>query len=380
MAMGSLTLYNDRGADTTLVSNRFIDQYMKNCNDAQLKVYLYLLRMIGANLVTSISEIADQFNYTEKDIIRALKYCEKQGLVCLDYDKQENIRGIHIQDLDQIASGKAPKADAAAVTGEDPAAFAAAAVGADPAASASPAQETSAVRTPPAPDMPKGLPAKKDYSPDEIRQFKKDDDFSRILFISESYLGRPLTSSDIQTFLFIYDKLKLSVDLIDYLVEYCVEHHKTSHLYIQKVALGWAEEGITTVSQAKASSTRYRKIVYTVMKALGNFNAPTEMEASVINRWTDEYGFTSDIILKACERSVLATANNRLNYTDGILSSWNKSGVHNISDIEALDKAHTKKAITRMKSGNTPAYSNTFNQFEQRSYDYASLEKQLLGN
>ena len=366
--MTSLTLYNDHGIDATLVSNRFIDEYMKNCNDAQLKVYLYLLRMIGANLVTSISEIADQFNYTEKDIIRALKYCEKQGLLCLDYDKQGNVRGIHVQDLDQTVPPKAPKT--------------AVAIEAAPATEHSVTQAASVVPVSLTPDTQTALPEKKDYSPDEIKQFKKDDDFSRILFISESYLGRPLSPSDIQTFLFIYDKLKLSVDLIDYLVEYCVEHHKTSHLYIQKVALGWAEKGITTVSQAKACSTRYRKIVYTVMKALGNFNAPTEMEASVINRWTDEYGFTSDIIMKACERSVLATSNNRLNYADSILTSWYKSGVHNVSDIEALDKAHTQKAIAKMKSGapSTPAYSNTFNQFEQRSYDYASLEKQLLGN
>ena len=56
---------------------RFIDEYMKDANDAQLKVYLYLLRMMSANLATSVSEIADKFNHTEKDVIRALKYWEK---------------------------------------------------------------------------------------------------------------------------------------------------------------------------------------------------------------------------------------------------------------------------------------------------------------
>ena len=47
-----------------------------DANDAQLKIYLYLLRVTGAGLTTSISDMADQFNHTEKDVVRALKYWE----------------------------------------------------------------------------------------------------------------------------------------------------------------------------------------------------------------------------------------------------------------------------------------------------------------
>ena len=53
---------------------------MKDANDAQLKVYLYLIRMMNANLPTSVSDIADKFNHTEKDVLRALKYWEKKRL------------------------------------------------------------------------------------------------------------------------------------------------------------------------------------------------------------------------------------------------------------------------------------------------------------
>lgn len=46
-AMARLTIYPDNHVDSTVVSNLFIDEYMKDANDAQLKVYLYLLRKIG---------------------------------------------------------------------------------------------------------------------------------------------------------------------------------------------------------------------------------------------------------------------------------------------------------------------------------------------
>ena len=70
--MSRFTIYQDNYDDTTVVSNLFIDEYMKDANDAQLKVYLYLLRMMSARIPTSVSDIADKFNHTEKDVLRAL--------------------------------------------------------------------------------------------------------------------------------------------------------------------------------------------------------------------------------------------------------------------------------------------------------------------
>jgi hypothetical protein len=58
------TVYSENDRGSTPISNLFIDQYMKDANDAQLKVYLYLLRMMNAGRPTSISDMADQFNHT----------------------------------------------------------------------------------------------------------------------------------------------------------------------------------------------------------------------------------------------------------------------------------------------------------------------------
>ena len=52
---------------------------------------------------------------------------------------------------------------------------------------------------------------------------------------------------------FIADRLHFSNEMIDYLVEYCVGLGKKDFRYIEKVALNWAEEGISTAAQARAS-------------------------------------------------------------------------------------------------------------------------------
>ena len=86
--MAGFSVYQDSYIGATIISNRFIDEYMNEANDAQLKVYLYLVRMLNANLETSVQDIADRFNHTEKDVLRAFVYWEKKGLLTLDYNVQ----------------------------------------------------------------------------------------------------------------------------------------------------------------------------------------------------------------------------------------------------------------------------------------------------
>lgn len=67
---------------------------------------------------------------------------------------------------------------------------------------------------------------------------------------AERYLGRTLSATDINTLLYFYDVLGFSTELIVYLIESCVSNNHTSIRYIEKVALGWADQHITTVEEA----------------------------------------------------------------------------------------------------------------------------------
>ena len=84
--MNILKLYTEEyDPGVTLVSNVFIDYFLKDANDAQVKIYLYLIRHISNHKPFTISNIADEFNHTEKDIMRALKYWEKKRLLSLEF-------------------------------------------------------------------------------------------------------------------------------------------------------------------------------------------------------------------------------------------------------------------------------------------------------
>jgi len=348
--MANLTIYREESASYTVVSNLFIDKYMTEANDAQLKVYLYLLRTSQCNRATSVSDMADRFNHTEKDILRALKYWEKRGLLTLDYDASKNLTAIRL-----LMAGSGAKDTVQTLQAPDVVPL--------------PASKQA--------QPPQDIPERPSYSLDDLKAFRNNEETAQLLFITEQYIGKPLSASDIRTILFIYDKLGFSADLIDYLIQYCVGKEKRSFRYIEKVALDWKENRITTPDQAKSYALKYDKSVYTIMKALGKNSEPTAKEVDFITRWTKEWGFSLPVVEAACERTVLAVDKHRFEYADGILTKWNCANVHTIEDIRTADSAYHRTKYIQNRSA---ASGNQFNQFPQREYDFDALEKELLSN
>lgn len=83
--MSRLTLSSTPKTEYTVISNLFIDRYMPRANGMYVKVYLYLLRLLGsARTDSTLAEIADFLDETEKDIERALKYWEGQRLIRIE--------------------------------------------------------------------------------------------------------------------------------------------------------------------------------------------------------------------------------------------------------------------------------------------------------
>ena len=362
----------------------FIDEYVKDANDAQLKVYLFLVRKMQAGEPVSISDMADRYNHTEKDILRALCYWEKRGVLALTLSPEKTLTQIRLLPLSASAhngqsagaGAASPEVLMAAGTGAASPEVLMAAGQAVSAGAPTPAGQTASPLTlshqtaTPAPAFEK--PA---YTLDELKTFQQQENTAQLIFIAEQYLGRTLSPSDMKSILFFTDRLHFSDDLIDYLLQYCVERGKKDFRYIEKVAIAWAESGITTPAEAEGHVSRYDKNVYSIMNALGKTNAPARNELAYIQRWTQDFGFSLDIILEACGRTVLATDRHRFSYADSILSAWHKAGVHHLSDIAGLDTSFQKERAARpAKTGSTAEY----NRFMHSSYDFDALEEALL--
>ena len=160
------------------------------------------------------------------------------------------------------------------------------------------------------------------------------------------------------------------------------ERKKKNFNYIQKVAISWNQQGIKTLEQARNEASRYNNEVKTILKALGMNSTPTDKEISYINVWREELGFSLDIILEACDRTVIYTETGRLRYCDGILRKWRDKKVSNKSDIARLDatrsKVCNKKALSAKSTSDIE--KNNYCQIKQDSVDFVELESLLLEN
>ena len=422
-----ITIYSDSGSDSTMVSNLFIDEYMERANDAQIKIYLYLLRMMGTRMATSVSDLADRFNHTEKDVVRSLRYWEKQGLMNLRFSKENdlvsvclcrpsssagNLKGsadtgctgsgnrvlsfsasseaalmdppaesvrllmaaggdlpsqncpgpdspgigagsisrngpVGISSSSDMAfstgqtatgtsgfPGSSPHCHRTAGSGQhsnagsllsvtssdsgacSSQALSSAACNVDP---AQPGSLSSASCT--ADPAPPGFSSSGAGDLEALEKFHSDPGKASLLFVIEQYIGKPLSLNELRIIYHISEDLHFSEDMIDYLLQYCVDRGKKDFRYIGKIAENWAAEGIMTPAQAENYST-------------AAYGSPDQGKSS---------------------------------------PSGGRGG-------KGAGKSRHSSARQTGKNGKSSRSPNCFNQFEQNSYDFDALEEELLSS
>ena len=411
--MTAINISSDIATSFTTVSDIFIDQYMPKANGEFVKVYLYLLRATGSGAgIATISEIADHFSNTEADIIRALNYWASEGILQVQTGADGQIMGINLCSLSvsgmQAAQSniQSAVADNAAQNNLQNSVVNNAAQNnlqnsvvnnaAQNISTANIRMQDSVVEKLKSQTTDKAASSQKEYTLDEIKEFRKNPDISELFFIIETYLKHTLSSTDTNMVLYWLDELHFSTDLVEYLVEYCITKGHSSLRYMNKVALGWADAGIKTVDQAKDDAAAHSQIYYSVMKALGITGRNlVDSEVSLINKWVGEYGFDIELVKAACSKTISAIQKPSFEYTDSILANWRKKDVHTLKDVEVLDanfaKANKASATgssqgtnaancsSKPKSNNSSS-KNKFNNFNQRNNDYDKLEKLFLNS
>ena len=382
----------------TAVANEFIDTYMAAANGEYVKVYLYVLRHQGEDI--TIELIADALNHTESDVRRALSYWKKAGVLTASEQGQpvqgEPVRpesGGHtftrgqdggqaaVPDLRvepfQRATGTAGRAEVRGMTGMR-----------EPAVVQEPAGVRERTETTGQEDG--CIPV---YSTEQVNRLAQDEEFSQLLYIAQKYMNKVFTPRDCQVFAYLYEGLSMSSELLEYLVEYCVQNGHISVRYMETVAMSWHEKGIRTALEAKDYSASYNRDSFAVMKAFGiNNRKPAAPEQKLMDKWFRDYGFSREVVLEACSRTITAIHNPSFQYADKILSDWQKAGVRGLDDIKDLDAKRTaareesgesrEKRLQKYDSGVSSARqgsgarkntSNQFHNFKQRDTYYDAL-------
>ena len=320
--MDHITLNSDLCCDALVIPGAAVEKCLREANESQLKIYLYLLKYGQKD--STVSSIADFFNYSEQDVKRALRFWNGKAA--------------------------APKA----VTGGNVVEFS----------------------------------GRTMYSKEKIAEFMDKPDVGQLMFVAEKYMGRPIKPDEVSSILYIYDELGFPADLVEYLLEYCMSNNKKSFRSIEAVASEWKEAGVKTLAAAKKLTRHVPKEMKEVLEALGfeKDHQPVEAEIAYVRRWTEFYGYGMDIIREACSRTVLATGKPSFRYANSILKGWHDQKVEKPEDIIKADEEFRKKnmketpSAASRKNGTKKSSSGKFHNFTEREIDYESLMKDILSN
>ena len=302
-----------------------------------MKVYLYFLR--HAEETVTVEAVAEALNHTEADVRRALAYWQRAGVIAAESAAEET------------AAGR----------------------------SAAPAGQT------------EKAPSEKGSRCD-MERLAGDENFSQLVYISQKYLNKTFTPTDCQILANLYVNLEMAPELLEFLMEYCAQNNHSSLRYVEKVALSWHERKIRTVEQAKAYSRSFSKDSFAVMKAMGlTGRNPADLEYELMEKWFRSFGFTKEIVVEACNRTIRAIHNPSFQYADRILTDWKAAGVRTLSDIEELDKLRRAQEKKKENGGGQTAggaerkngrgrASNRFHNLEEHGYDYDEMVWSMINS
>jgi len=315
----------------------FIDDYFADCLPVYPLIYIWSLRRLLDGDTASLAEIGAFFHLTEGDVIKAWKHWENSGIVQISGSSQE----MEITFLPV----KPKKAGTIAPLTLLPA----------------PQEKTQALDKPiPRGEMPR-------YTPPELECYSNESPDVRRLFRSAEQTLGLINHSIMNTVFSFYDWLRLPIEVIEYLFEYCAENDYRNIRYIEKCAIDWANHGINDIEAALEYVQKFDKNYRTIMRHMGATGYPPEAKRKYMDKWIAEWPL--ELITEACDRCVIAINKFDKKYTEAIFKAWREKGITTL-EAAAVD---TEKPAPATKAAKPRP--NRFINFSQREIDFDKYEK-----
>lgn len=296
-------LSDNENLGVTAVENLFINHYMPKAQGAYVKVYLYGLSQCATNNATALNnqELAQLFDMTEGDVIKAWEYWEEQNVLSLSYSG-DDVFITYFNIVSKMLSSSSAIPNRKKETGRN------------------------------ASDQKSGT--------------AEDPEAKRLTYmyrhIEDMYGSRTLTKKDyLQIETWLHD-MHFTPETVVLLVEYSmnlINKKETPFTaaqitsYMATVAQSWYAVGIRDYNQAETyinESQEKQHLYYAVYKYLGLKGNPSTPHKKLMDKWLDKYHYDMPMITAAMERSMKTD----LRYIDGILKRWFEAGHKTLADTQ----------------------------------------------
>lgn len=287
--------------DFVPVPRDFIEHIMPASNASYVMVYMYIMMLATTNKNMSTADIAKKLGLIESDVVNAIQYWNKNGILSGTGD---NI--IVKKSVDEEIS---PETDRKPI--EDIASL-----------------------------------------------IENNAALSDLCLIAQEIMGKTLKNNEIETLYWFYDQLGFSPEVITMLLEYCISMDKRSIKYIEKVAITWHENNITTIDEAQAYISRAAKkddFTTNLRKLFGITDRNlSKTENLYLESWRDELKMSEDMVGLAYEYCIIATNKLSFPYINTILKRWAEQGITTIPEAEKDHEQFKQNTVSSNDTAMTP--------------------------
>ncbi len=331
----------------TSIENIFINDFMPMANGTYVKVYLLGYKYASENnqkLQINNESIARQLNIPLVDVLNAWDFWESKNIIKKHYnDTTDTNYDIEFLNLKQLYINNIIKPSLT-----------------NPSA-ASTHKESYVCTVEDLVDA-KNIPSINDM-------------FNKISTI----ISRPLVPNESKKILEWIQNYNMGTNVIVEAYKYAKKKKNKKNVnYINGIIRNWYDEGITNMKSLESylgnSDVNYYKY-NRIMKCLGLQRTPTEEEIRMIDKWMNEWSFSIEVILEACNKTI-SIRNPNLKYVNGILSRWKNQNINSLEDIEKHQEKYknNKANMNNNTSSNKYKLKTKFHNFEQRTSKYSAKE------
>jgi DnaD/phage-associated family protein len=179
--------------------------------------------------------------------------------------------------------------------------------------------------------------------------------------VAEKLLGRPLTKRELEDIQDWGTSFGYEADMVEAIIREGLRQGVTRMSYLKQVARQWSEEGITTPEEAEQYIQAFRKSAgkhKSIVQYLGLKRQLTMAEQALLDKWTQEWGFSNEVVIRACAEAV--GSQNPLQYVNKILESWLAQSVKTVADADAvMQKRRAPVAVAEKPAGRSRTANNS---------------------
>lgn len=203
-------------------------------------------------------------------------------------------------------------------------------------------------------------------SGDIAERIKSDSEIAMFFSEAEKLYGHPLKTRETTTLISLTDHYGLNVGAALMLLRYCFKIDKATPAYIMSCAENWAAEGIDSVEAANDKILVLEKrnsAAQRLHSAMGLQSKLTEKMVGFIKVWTEDWGFSEEMIMLSYEKTVNAKNEFKFEYANKILENWKNAGLFTKEAVEEANlqwkknNAPVKKSV---KSSNSSSSNSSF--------------------